>query len=61
MAKIDISSIEGYSEMTAEENLKTEAERNADSGTGALPQMQQETDGSERARTDQVSKVQSTG
>lgn len=42
-------------EKKAEEKLKKEAERNADSGTGAMPQVQQETDGSEGASTDQVS------
>ena len=35
-----------------EEKLKMEAERNADSGTGSLPQMQQKTDGSEGAGAD---------
>ena len=40
---------------------KEEAERIADSGTGAVPQMQQETGGSEGTGTDKVSKVQSTG
>lgn len=40
---------------------KKEAERLANSGTGAVPQVQQATDGHERASADQVSKVQSTG
>ncbi len=42
-------------EKKAEEKMKKEAERIADSGAGAVPQVQQETGGPERAGTDQMS------
>ena len=42
-------------EKKAEEKMKREAERIADSGTGAVPQVQQETGGPEGAGTDQMS------